>query len=150
MAQTQNYSKLRHQEGFTLIELMVTVAIVAIIAAVAIPNYRDYVIRSKIAEAASTLSDARVKMEQYYQDQRTYVGAPVCTTVPTGQYFTYDCPTLAANAYTIRARGIAAQGMTSFAYTIDQANNRVTTGVGTGWTLPSPSACWVTRKDGSC
>ncbi|MGE5649003.1 MAG: type IV pilin protein, partial [Bacillota bacterium] len=67
---------MRHhrKSGFTLIELMVTVAVVAIIAAVAMPSYRDYVIRGKIPQATNNLSTLRAQLEQYYQDNQTYVG----------------------------------------------------------------------------
>src|SRR6266851_5361113 len=66
---------MRSATGFTLIEVMITVAIVAILAAVAIPSYTDYITRSKIQEATTTLLAQRTKMEQYFQDQRTYSGA---------------------------------------------------------------------------
>ncbi|KPZ66443.1 Fimbrial protein precursor [Pseudoalteromonas sp. P1-16-1b] len=60
------------QQGFTLIELMITVAIVGIIAAVALPNYTEYVKRASRAEAASALLDAANKQEQYFVDNRVY------------------------------------------------------------------------------
>jgi len=63
-----------NHSGFTLIELMVVVAIVAILAAVALPAYNDYVTRSKLTDAVTGLSDFRVRMEQFYQDNRRYDG----------------------------------------------------------------------------
>src|SRR2546425_8114960 len=63
---------MQRPTGFTLIELMVAVAIVAILAAVALPNYTDYVRRGKIQEATSALLAMRVKTEQYFQDNRQY------------------------------------------------------------------------------
>ena len=60
--------------GFTLIEVMIVVAIVAVLAAIALPNYADYVKRGKIIEATSALSDLRTRYEQYYLDNRTYAG----------------------------------------------------------------------------
>ena len=59
-------------QGFTLIELMITVAIVGIIAAVALPNYTEYVKRASRAEAAASLLDAANKQEQYFVDNREY------------------------------------------------------------------------------
>jgi len=142
------------QRGFTLLELLIVVGIIGIIAAIAIPSYRDYVIRGKITEATSNLGDMRIKLEQYYQDNRTYVGACVGGTVaplPTGsnaQAFTYSCPTLTATTFTVRALGNAADGMTGFDYTINQNNAKTTASVATGWTLTA--GCWVTKKDGTC
>ena len=60
------------QQGFTLIELMITVAIVGIIAAIAVPNYSEYIKRASRAEAASALLDAANKQEQYFVDNRAY------------------------------------------------------------------------------
>src|SRR4051794_10666366 len=103
--------KFRNQlQGFTLIEVMVTVAIIAILAAIALPSYESYVRRGKVQEATSALADMRVKLEQYYQDNRKYTGYvdDNCDAASDGRhliaakYFTYGCVTT-ANAYTITA-----------------------------------------------
>src|SRR6266513_470182 len=145
---------MRSATGFTLIEVMITVAIIAILAAVAIPSYTDYITRSKIQEATSSLLSMRVKVEQYFQDNRTFIGACAAGTVaplPAGlKYFTITCPTLTATLYTIRADGGIAGGdqtMAQFAFTIDQANTRQTALVPADWTLPATN-CWVTKKGG--
>lgn len=143
---------MRFTRGFTLIELLIVVAIIGIIAAVAVPQYGDYVTRSKLAEATATLSDQRVKMEQYFQDNRTYVGACAAGAIaatPTGRYFTYACSGESTTAYVVTATGVAAQGMTGFVFTINQANARGTTSVKTGWN-GAGSTCWVTNKAGGC
>ena len=142
---------MKQNRGFTLVELLVVVAVIGILAAIAVPQYSDHVMRSKIAEATATLSEHRVRMEQYFQDNRTYVGACAAGTVaptPTGRYFTYACSNLAATTYTVTATGVASQGMNGFVYTINQANARATTGVPTGWT--TNTNCWVTKKGGVC
>jgi type IV pilus assembly protein PilE len=148
---------MRNALGFTIIELMIVVAIVAIIASVGIPAYQDYVIRGKLAEAYSTLSSQRVKMEQYYQDTRDYSNACTPYTVappPTGKYFIYACTNLSANTYTISATGNPTQGVDSqFVFTIDQDNNKWTVSVPPAWTIPAqtaPNGCWVRAKDGRC
>jgi type IV pilus assembly protein PilE len=133
--------------GFTLIELMIVVAIIGILAAIAIPNYRNYLQRGRAAEATSTLADLRIRMEQYYQDNKTYVGGP-CAPTNGARFFEYDCsvaPT--ATAYTLRARGLAAQNMANFSFTVDQNNARTSTFDGT---TPSPNTCWITQRGGAC
>jgi len=135
--------------GFTIIEVMIVVAIVAILASVALPSYTSYMQRSKIQEATSNLLAMRVRMEQYYQDQRSYVGACQPGTVapiPQGlKNFQIICNIANANAYTITARRVA--DMSQFSYTIDQGNNRVTVAAPTGW--GAPTNCWLTKK-GAC
>ena len=154
---------MQRQSGFTLIELMVTVAIVAILAAVAIPNYSDYVRRSQIQEATSNLLAMRTKMELYFQDNRKYTGAcapgtvaPLPGTPPgTLKNFTISCPTLSDGppmAYTIQADG--ADNMAGITFTIDQANVRATT-VAAGSPMAKagfgPNAtCWTGKKAGQC
>lgn len=139
--------------GFTLIELMITVAIIAILSAVAYPSYTDYVRRGKITDAINALSDMRVKMEQYFQDNRTYIGACVAGTsapLPAATAnFTFAC-TLSAGpppAFTVTAQGIGS--MADFVYTVDQTNTKRTLGLPTGWN-GTGNACWVLKKDGSC
>lgn len=135
--------------GFTIVELMITVAIIGILAAVAIPQYRDYVTRGRIPDATSGLSGKQVLMEQFYQDNRTYVGAPACTSdTTTSQYYTFSCVTGSATtaAYTLQAVGRGA--MAGFTYTVNQAGAKATTAVPTGWT--TSASCWVAKKDGSC
>ncbi len=142
---------MKRFNGFTLIELLIVVAIIGILAAIALPQYRDYVIRSKLAEAYSLLGAQRVKMEQYYQDTRDYTNACTGTTVATpsnGDYFTITCDNLSANTYRITATGIAGKGADNFAFTIDQDNNRATTGAPGGWT--TKNNCWIRTKNGDC
>lgn len=150
---------MKKSSGFTLIELMVVVAIVGILAAVGIPQYRDYVLRGKLAEAYTNLSTLRTQMEQSFQDNRTYIGFP-CPVAggsqPTGsKYFTYTCnPAVTATTYTFVATGIASQGLDGIAFTINDQNVKATTMVGgsamasSGWA--AAAACWVRNKAGVC
>ncbi len=151
---SNNHASPRHS-GFTLIELMVAVAIIAILAMIAIPNYADYVKRSRIVDATSRLSDFRVRMEQYFLDNRKYTaGAGECG-IPnfplTGsESFAVECVPNGDRSYTVTASGLAAKGMQEFKYSIDQTGNKKTLGVPPGWVRDNVDTCWITRKDGSC
>lgn len=140
--------------GFTLIELMITVAIVSILAGLAYPSYSDYILRGRLVDATNTLAATSARMEQYFQDNRTYAAVgtftPPCATVQTVGTFSVSCTgtgsVLSATLYTIVARG---SGATSgFVFTVDQNGTRMTTGVKSGWGTP-PYTCWVAKK-GSC
>jgi type IV pilus assembly protein PilE len=62
------------QQGFTLIELMIVVVVVAILAAIAFPQYRDYVVRSNRAVAKSLLTQVADRQEQFYVANKAYAG----------------------------------------------------------------------------
>lgn len=141
-------NKPRHaQKGFTLIEVMIVVAIIGILAAIALPNYTDYVKRGKAAEATSMLANFRVRMEQSYQDNRVYTCPADLTT--GAQNFAYTCVLGAdpAQTYDLTATGVAAQGMTGFTFGIDENNAKTSTFDGT---TPSSNTCWITKKGGQC
>ncbi|HVP87625.1 MAG TPA: type IV pilin protein [Casimicrobiaceae bacterium] len=138
--------------GFTLIELMVVVVIVGVLAAIALPNYSDYIKRGKIIEATSGLSDLRQGMEQYFLDNRTYVGycaspSGTARVQPTVPAFVLTCVENVAT-YTLTATGVPAQGMAAaFVYTVDQSGAKASAGPA-GW-AGNPN-CWAVRKSGEC
>ena len=68
------------QQGFTLIELMIVVAIIGILAALAVPAYQDYTIRSKVSEGASLASAARTAVDVYYSENGTLPATTVTNT----------------------------------------------------------------------
>lgn len=159
---------MRHVRGFTLIEAMITVAVIAILAAVALPSYNDYVVRSKFAEVSGNLADLRVKMEQYYMDNRRYSTAAAggtcgipggnAPTVTEARYFQYVCASSTPNAagdqqFVLTANGIAGQGLDGISFTVNHANTKATV-VTSGSAMANKgyagAACWVRRKPAQC
>lgn len=137
--------------GFTLIELMIVIAIIAILAAIALPAYNDYVTRGKLTDAQNNLTQYRVRMEQFFQDNRVYANAGACGVDPAvamqSGYFTFACA-IAGAGYTATATG-SGGSTTGFTYTINEANARRTTGAPSGWGT-TPATCWISRKGGAC
>ena len=84
--------KKQLQQGFTLIELMIVVAIIGILAAIAIPAYQDYLARAQVSEAFSSVSGAETTIAEYAQNNGAYPGAATKPTAGslaiTGKYGT--------------------------------------------------------------
>ena len=138
----------RADTGFTLIEVMITVAIIGILASIALPAYRDYVLRGQIVDATNALSVLRANMERHFQDNRQYTtqGAftSPCAGTTTVKSFAISCPTLTATSFTAQAQG---SGPTNgFTFTVNQQNTRATTSAGAGWTICTTD--WTTKKGG--
>lgn len=135
----------RHSLGFSLMELMIVVAVVGILAAIALPSYNDYMQRGKITEATSSLSELRIRAEKFFADNRTYIGFN--QTITGARYFTFACNPVTATTFTCTATGSG--GMSGFVYTINESNARASTFTGlAGWN--NSTTCWVTRKGDSC
>jgi type IV pilus assembly protein PilE len=134
--------------GFTLIELMIVVAIVSILASVALPAYNDYIVRGNVPQATSRLATLQVQLEQFFDDNRTYVGAPGCNADTSNRFFDFSCSTQTATAFTLQAVGKGT--MAGFTYTVTQQNVRATATVPNYWATPNPNNCWAIRKDGAC
>ena len=135
-------ARARRTAGFTLIEVMITVAIVAILASVGYPSYVDYLRRGQLPEAFAAMSDYRVKMEQYFQDYKNYgtTNGGACangTNAPgwgsfvpaNAKFFTYSCVvnnTGTTAGYTLTATGSAGR-VVGHVYTINESNQQRTT-----------------------
>ena len=65
---------MKKQQGFTLIELMIVVAIIGILAAIAIPAYQDYTIRAQVSEGLNLAAGAKAAITEYYQDRGVMPG----------------------------------------------------------------------------
>ena len=65
---------MKKQQGFTLIELMIVVAIIGILAAIAIPAYQDYTIRAQVSEGLNLMGACKAAVTEFYQDQGAFPG----------------------------------------------------------------------------
>ena len=99
-------------KGFSLIELMIVLVIIAILVTIAYPSYREHISRGRRSDGQSALLDLASRLERYYSQQNSYIGATVGTggandirssnTSPEGWY-TLSITTQTASAFTIRA-----------------------------------------------
>lgn len=138
------------QRGFTLVELMIVVAIIAILAGIAVPQYNEYIRKGQVTEATSTLLEYRAQLERYYLDNRNYGVVPACgvlaTAFPNRKYFTVSCVTNnGGQGYVVTLQGNAGQVGPNAAgnlhqYTIDEQNVRTTV---TFKGAASGKTCWL-------
>jgi len=147
----------RAARGFTLIEVMITVAIIGILAAIALPSYRQYLLRGQIVDATTALATFRGNMERYFQDNRTYAAVgtivPPCATTDAtlrtiGSFVVTCTGTLDALNFTLSATGSGATA--GFVYTVNQRDQRATTAVGTNSGWNTSTTCWVLKKGQTC
>ena len=134
---------MRRNVGFTLIELMIVVAIVGIIAAIAIPSYQDYVRKGRRTEAMRVLQEIRMAQERWRADRPTFgTLAQVGNPGAGNPYYTFtvtDPPQ--ANTFTVTASAVANKGqdndkqdgVSCASMTIDQAGTKGPAG---------KEACW--------
>lgn len=91
---------MKRQQGFTLIELMIVVAIIGILAAIALPAYQDYTGRAQAAEALSATAGIRADLGLFYSENNTFVGGGSATELNIAGKF-IGTPTLVEAANSI-------------------------------------------------
>jgi type IV pilus assembly protein PilE len=132
----------RRPSGFTLIEILIAIAIVGLLTSVAVPSYNQYITRSRTVEAFSVLGAAQAGAEQFWNNGRTYAGyTPPAAT----DNFTYALSNASPSTFTLTASGRAK--MTGFTYTIKQDGSRATPATPSWGTS---TTCWVDKKGGAC
>lgn len=135
---------LPFRRGFTLIEVMITVAIVGILAAIALPAYSEYVKRSRVPPALDGLSSYATRMEQRFQDVGRYANndGACAVAVPEPANFVVTCAITDAAGQAFTATATGQGSMAGYTYTIDQQGVRRTTAHPKGAPVEN---CWSTR-----
>lgn len=141
------------QRGFTLIELIIVIAILGILLAIAIPAYQDFIYKSKVRTAQTDLSALAVNVENYLQRKLTYYGTNKTTTADVMAVFKGWAPSVGADfefhytagapagGYTLEAKwkATSAPRLTGCEVKLTSANEKTMTaacakvGVGTTW-----------------
>lgn len=133
-----------NKRGFSLIELMIVVLIIGIIVTFAIPSYKHVLEKSRRAEAQSALMELAAKMERYYTENHSYVGATLSDlNMPANTengFYTLSLSNLAASTYTLTAtpQGTQTADTKCSAFSLNQLGQKTVSG-----TASSPlTECW--------
>ena len=134
MPSARGVRRMKHSTGFTLIELMIVVAIIAILTAIAYPAYNKYVLRSRRSDAYAALNQGQTVMERCYAQYFSYAPTTAtCPAVPATSpegYYSVVASKVTATTYTLTATAVGAQAADTGCATLslDQAGNKTSTG----------------------
>jgi type IV pilus assembly protein PilE len=127
-------------QGFSLIELVVTIGIIALLAAIAVPSYTSYVQQSRRTDAIRALATARQVLERCYTQYYAYnnLNCPGLAPNSPNGYYAITTPTLTANTYLLQAaaQGVQLKDQGCTAFRIDQTGAQTSTGTSTA------QICW--------
>lgn len=127
----QHRKKLR---GFTLIELMIVIVIIAILASIAFPSYQDSVRKTKRANVQATLMELSIYLERRYTENNNYTGTTIAGSGLSDDEYDLTIPTLTASTFIIQAKAKAGSGQNSdtgcVTLTISQTGAK------------TPASCW--------
>jgi type IV pilus assembly protein PilE len=118
-------------KGITLIELMVTVAIIGIIASIALPSFQDQIVSSRRGDGMTQLLQLQMQQESFRLENNSYA-TTAQLALPTNDYYNYTASNISATAYTLTATAKSSQTSDSNCTTLnlDQSMNK------------TPVACW--------
>ena len=144
---------MKRQTGFTLIELMVTIVIVAILAAIAIPMFGEQLAKSRRSEAMGVLSDLQLRQERYRSNHSTYAtmdqltGSAAATTAFNGTQSNYTFSVSANDATDVLLTATPKGSQTgdrcgNFLLRIDNDNDDTPAGTLDKTTSTSAERCW--------
>lgn len=128
----------RDSSGFTLIELMIVVAVVAILAAIALPAFNDQMRKGRRAEAIATLQGAQLRLERWRTDNASFAmpAATVTALMPNTPFYSFTLETPNANSYTLTAAPQGGQASDTC------STLRITNTNGVITKTPTGSNCW--------
>jgi type IV pilus assembly protein PilE len=134
-------SNIRGNGGFSLIELMIVVVIIAILAAVAVPSYRNYIMRGHRTDATRALQDTAAREESYFFSNNAYTNKLTdlgLNSSVAGEYFSVAIASASSTDYTITAtaRGTQTQDKDCASFSLTRAGVQGSTGSAT------PAKCW--------
>lgn len=137
--------------GFTLLEMMIVVAVIAIAAAYAVPAYGDYILRGRLTAGVAVLKATRDRLELAYSDNRSYARSDgSCAIAPftdRDSQFAYAC-TLAGGGQQFTLTATGSVGTSGFSYSINEAGIERTVSARSGWTSATlPANRFILKRE---